>query len=240
MSDLTGDVSFGEALEGVAALERIAGIGRRMAEAEGLDETLQRIVDLAAAYLEHCDGATLMLIELGGAVITPASTHVAARRADLAQVETGQGPCLSSMELQETTVIDDFDTEERWPDWRAAVRDLGWRSMVGLRLYIADDTMGALNLYSRRTEGFPPSSRVLAQVFASLAATAMKAAISEAGLERALEGRDHIGQAKGILMERERLSGAQAFERLRDLSNQHDLKVRELARRIAETGDVPA
>lgn len=230
---------FAEDLDATVGLERVATISRQLAEAEGLDETLQAIVDLSVRYLAQCDGATLMLVEKGGRVITPASTDLDARRADLAQYETGQGPCLSAMQQRVTIVIVDMHDEDRWPQWRAAVRELGWRSMLGLRLYIADDTMGALNIYSRSPDGFPAASQLLGQVFASIAAVAMKAAISDAGLQRALAARDDIGQAKGILMERERLTGQEAFDRLRQLSNEHDVKVRDLARDIAETGQLP-
>ena len=238
MSESTAEASA-EQLEGQAALERVASIARQLAEAEDLDATLQRTVDLSTEYLEHCDGATLMLIDRGDRVITPAFTSLDARRADAAQYDTGQGPCLTAMQQHETIVIEDLDTEQRWPQWRDEVSQLGWRSMVGLRLFLAQDTMGALNLYSRSTDGFPQASQLLAQVFASLAAVAMKAAITDAGRQRALQARDDIGQAKGILMEREKLSGQQAFERLRHLSNTNDTKVRDLARDIAETGEVP-
>ena len=238
MSESAADASA-EQLQGQTALERVAFIARRLAEAEDLDATLQRVVDLSTEYLEHCDGATLMLIERGDRIITPAFTSLDARRADTAQYDTGQGPCLTAMQQHETIVIEDLATEQRWPQWREEVSQLGWRSMVGLRLFLAEDTMGALNLYSRRTGGFPQATQSLAQVFAALAAVAMKAAITDAGRQRALQARDDIGQAKGILMEREKLSGQQAFERLQHLSNTHDIKVRDLARDIATTGAIP-
>lgn len=227
-----------EGLTGAAGLERVAGIARQLAAAESLDETLQGVVDLAVDYVEHCDGATLMLIR-GGEVITPAFSGPDARQVDLAQYRVGEGPCLSAMQEHETVSIDELETEARWPRWRTAISDLGWRSMVGLRLFIANSTMGALDLYSRRAAGFDERSRALARVFASHAAVAMKAAITESGLQQAVASRDIIGQAKGVLMERERLSAVQAFERLRELSNHHNVKLRELARHIAETGELP-
>lgn len=220
------------------ALEKLVNIARQLAESDSLDETLQRIVDLSRDYLDNCDGSTLMLVR-GGQVVTPASTDLDAYKADKAQHETGEGPCLSAMREHETIVIDDIPSDERWPRWRAKVSSLGWCSMVGLRLFVAEDTMGALDVYSRQTDGFDRHSQALARFFAAHAAVAMKAAISDAGLQRALESRDIIGQAKGILMERERLSGQQAFERLRQLSNAQNVKVRELAQHITESGEVP-
>lgn len=59
------------------------------------------------------------------------------------------------------------------------------------------------------------------------------------GLEEALQTRDVIGQAKGILMERLHLTPDQAFEELRSLSQQYNRKVKEIAAELAETGEWP-
>jgi AmiR/NasT family two-component response regulator len=59
------------------------------------------------------------------------------------------------------------------------------------------------------------------------------------GLEEALLSRDVIGQAKGILMERLRLTSGEAFEQLRVASQHHNRKLRDLAAHVAETGQWP-
>lgn len=238
MHDQRADNQFAEALTGPAGPSRVAAIARQLAEVEGLGATLDLIVDLSMDYLEHCDGATIMFVERGGGFATPAWTDDAARRADVAQHELGEGPCLSALREHDLVVVGDLRAEDRWPRWRAEVLELGWRSMIGLRLFVADDTMGALNLYSHRRDGFPAASQELGETFASVASVAMKSAISTEGLARALHARDEIGQAKGIVMERERVSGDEAFARLRELSNRRDLRVRDLAREVIETGDL--
>ena len=58
-----------------------------------------------------------------------------------------------------------------------------------------------------------------------------------AGLEVALLTRDVIGQAKGILMERYRITADEAFERLRTASQHKNRKLRDLAEELASTGD---
>ncbi|MBV9411159.1 MAG: ANTAR domain-containing protein [Acidimicrobiia bacterium] len=60
------------------------------------------------------------------------------------------------------------------------------------------------------------------------------------GLEEALRSRDVIGQAKGILMERLHMTADQAFEELRSMSQKQNLKVRDIASHLAETGEWPA
>lgn len=230
--ELDADASEHTGLEGVAE------IARHLAEADDLDETLQRVVDLALGYIEHCGGATMMLVQ-AGRVTTPASTSTDARDADLAQYRSGEGPCLTAMREHRLVVIEDIRADDRWPLWCAEVTELGWSSMIGLRLFVADETMGALNLYSRTADAFDEHAQAMADIFASLAAVAMKSAISEAGLQRALQSRDVIGQAKGVLMERQRLSGEQAFAQMRELSNHHNVKLREIAHQIAASGEIP-
>ncbi len=219
-------------------LKRVAEIARRLAETDDLDETLQRVVDLAMGHIDHCDGATMMVLQ-GGRITTPASTSTDARGADLAQYRAGEGPCLTAMREHRLVVIEDIQTDGRWPQWRTELTELGWSSMIGLRLFVAEQTMGALTRYSRTADAFDERAQTMADIFASHAAVAMKAAISEAGLHRALASRDVIGQAKGVLMERRRLSGEQAFAHLRQMSNHHNVKLREIARQIAESGEVP-
>ena len=60
-----------------------------------------------------------------------------------------------------------------------------------------------------------------------------------AGLQQAVASRDVIGQAKGILMERERLTADQAFDVLRRASQHVNLKLRDVAERVTETGERP-
>ncbi len=224
---------------GVTDLEVVAQIARRLAESPGLDELLHRIVVLAHEYLEGCDGVSLMLIGRGGRISTPAYSSRVAHDSDQAQFETNQGPCVESIREHDTVHIDDLEHDERWPAYRDRVAGFGMRSMLGVRLFVLGDTMGALNFYSSRPHAFDERSLLLAQVFASHAAVALKAAISEAGTQAALETRDVIGQAKGVLMAQSGLTADDAFARLRELSQQRNQAVRDLAEEIATTGTVP-
>jgi GAF domain-containing protein len=222
-----------------ALLERIGAIGRELSDANGLQETLQRIVELGEEMLEHCDGASLMLIGRGGKIATPASSSPVAYESDMAQYATGQGPCLDAIRHQATIVMDDLAAEERWPDYRARVLELGVRSMISFQLFVTADSIGALDLYSRRPHAFDRRAQLIGQVFAAQASVAMKAALIEAGLETAIQSRDVIGQAKGIVMARRHLTANMAFEVLKQLSQDRNQRLADLAEQIAQTGEVP-
>ena len=57
-------------------------------------------------------------------------------------------------------------------------------------------------------------------------------------LQQALLSRDVIGQAKGILMERLKVTPEDAFDLLRRSSQQLNTKLREVARGLTESGEL--
>jgi AmiR/NasT family two-component response regulator len=58
-------------------------------------------------------------------------------------------------------------------------------------------------------------------------------------LHAALATREVIGQAQGILMERERISSSEAFDVLRRASQHLNVKLRDVAQDLVDTGEVP-
>lgn len=220
-------------------LEQLADIAHQLSEADDLDELLQLIVDLGEDYLEGCDGASLMLIGKKRTISSPAYSSRVAYESDLAQFEADEGPCLDALRDHRIYMIDDLETETRWPDYRARALKLGVRSMLSYRLYAKGATFGALDFYSRRPHAYGAFSKVIGQVFASHAGVALKAAITEAGLEQAIANRDKIGQAKGILIERLGLSASEAFKLLATISQHQNTPLRDLAGQIVTTGEIP-
>ena len=220
-------------------LERIGAVGRELAEADSLQQTLQRIVELGEGMLEQCDGVSLMLIGRSGHIDTPAFTSRVAYESDMAQYATGQGPCLDAMAEHATIVLDDLESDDRWPAYRARALELGVRSMISFRLFVTDDSMGALDMYARQPHAFDRRSQLLGQVFAAQASVALKAARIEAGLQTAMRSRDVIGQAKGIVMARRKVTAEMAFELLKQLSQDRNQKLHLLAEEIARTGGLP-
>lgn len=222
-----------------ALLEHLASTAVQLSDANTLQTTFQRIVDLGEALLENCDGASLMLIGKGNSIDTPAASSQVAYDSDMAQYATGQGPCLGAIEHERTIVIDDLETDERWPDYRARALELGVRSMLSFQLFVTNDSLGALDMYSHKPHAFDRSARLIGQVFAAQASAAMKAALVEAGHETAIHSRDVIGQAKGIVMVHNRVTADLAFSFLKQLSQRRNQKLVVLAEEIARTGEIP-
>lgn len=113
--------------------------------------------------------------------------------------------------------------------------------MLSFQLFARDNTLGALNLYSGKPESFTAQSQTLGGLslgglFAMHAATALGEAQHVAQLQEALTGRDMIGQAKGILMERFRLDDEKAFAMLVRGSQETNMKLIDVARWLTNNG----
>ena len=147
----------------------------------------------------------------GKEFVTTAASAELVQRIDRMQYETGEGPCLDAARQHQTVRSDDLRAEARWPRFARQATGLGVLSVLSFQLFARDDSFGALNLYAAEAAAFGQDSESTGILLASHAALAMTAARKEGGLLSAMDSREMIGQAKGILMERYKITGVQAF-----------------------------
>ena len=140
---------------------------------------------------------------------------------------------------------DDLNEDDRWPNFGRQAAEGGLRSVLALPL-TTNGTDGAVNLYARYPAAFGVIDRARAMILASLAGIALSTAhlLEDEGrrienLHSALGSREIIGQAQGILMERERIAADQAFDVLRRASQHLNVKLREVAQNLVDTGERP-
>jgi transcriptional regulator with GAF, ATPase, and Fis domain len=157
---------------------------------------------------------------------------------DSAQEELGQGPGLDAAYLHRTVRVDDFETEHRWPRFAERARARGAGSMLCLQLYVQGDDLGALNMYSREPRAFDDESEEVGLLFATHAAIAFAGMKREQQFHVGISSRDVIGQAKGILMERFKLTPDQAFTVLTKASSETHLKLRDVAEALTGSGEL--
>ena len=101
--------------------------------------------------------------------------------------------------------------------------------MLGYKLFTSGRTLGTLDLYSSQPNAFDAESEVIGEVFAAHAAIALLGSTQQAEWQTALNSRDTIGMAKGILMQRERITDVQAFNLLVSTSQNANIKLHHLA-----------
>jgi transcriptional regulator with GAF, ATPase, and Fis domain len=158
---------------------------------------------------------------------------------DALQEETQQGPCLDAAYKQLTVRVTDMASETRWPEFARRASQAGAASMLSLQLYVEGDNLGALNLYSRTPNAFDDESEQVGLLFASHAAVAYAGVRKEAQLAQAVDSRDLIGQAKGILMERYKITPERAFLVLTRASQKSNRKLHDIATELVRHGTVP-
>jgi transcriptional regulator with GAF, ATPase, and Fis domain len=220
---------------------RLGDTARSLLAQQSVQGTLDKIVSEAIEVVDGCEAAGILTIE-NGRVCSLAVTDDTVRASDRMQEEAGEGPCFdATRRLHEAYRIADLATTvERWPSYAPAARSLGLGSVMGFLLYTGEeDNLGALNLYSRHPQAFTQRSEQVGWLFASHAAVALSAARTHAQLSHAMDSRAEIGEAIGIVMERYRLDEDQAFTVLRKSSQDRNVKLREVARLVARTGEIP-
>jgi GAF domain-containing protein len=218
-------------------------MGRVARELQGVhgdvEATLQAITATAARTIPHADECGITYV-IGRRKVEPrAWTSDLPRDVDSLQDRVGQGPCLDAIWDEELVRVDDVGTDGRWPVFAREAAALGVGSMMCFRLFVEGDSMGALNLYAAASNAFDDESEDVGQVFAGHAAVALAGAEHEENLRRGMDNRDVIGQAKGILMERHKLTAAQAFDVLARVSQEMNRKLFDVARELTDTGEVP-
>lgn len=225
-------------IEGTAAA--FAAISRELLEHPEEPVTFERVAARAVALIPAADHASVTMRRARGRFETIAATSEQARTCDQIQYEIGDGPCLDAIVDEECYVIQDVESDPRWPEWGRRVANLGVRSMVGIQLAADSEPLGALNVYSEKPHAFDPENVDTALIFAAHAAGAVNAAHLVSGLQTAMHSRHLIGVAQGRLMERYGLSLEVSFEVLRRYSSHSNVKLREVAQMVVETGQLPA
>ena len=200
-----------------------------------VDDVLVDVTAAAKELIAGVDVAGVLLVGKGGTHQTLAPTSDVMFKLDELQMTTGEGPCLQAA-LDEIVIrTDDFRDEPRFPKYAPKVFELGLLSALSLKLYTADRTAGALNLFGYEPRPWNSEAETIGMVLAAHAASAILASRESEQLQSALSTRDRIGQAKGIIMERFKIDDVRAFEMLRKLSQDTNTKLVDVAHRVIDT-----
>lgn len=220
-----------ELSEEVVLLTGLTGIQQVVQGGDPLTGTLQRIIDLAQRTLPDCE----IGVSLAGRsdMKRSLSTGPRARDLDERQRQAGDGPCIEA--LRSRAVV--RGRPEEWPAL-AGVADVS--EILSVPVATADGIDGALNVYALRGQ-LDDRSLHLLLLLAEQCSVALENARLLAssialagGLERAMETRAVIEQAKGILMVRQGCGPEEAFDLLRRASQRENVKLHQIATRLAE------
>ena len=223
-----------------AALDEL---GRLLLAQHTQPSVLQRIVDLAAQAMPAGSEVSLTLVR-GDRPTTAAFAGQLADGLDETQYERGYGPCLQAAIGGQLVEIADASTEDRWPEYVPVLLARGALSALAAPVPAAHLSAG-LNVYARTARAFTDEDRSALVSFAAYAGAALTNldALQDArdlaeNLQKAMEFRSVIEQAKGILIERHRLTPEQAFRLLTESSMHTNRKVRDIAEDLVLTSEL--
>ena len=203
-----------------------------------LEETIERVLDYALKAVD-CAYAGVIFVHGKTNLETVAATNPIVAKLDKVQLEFGEGPDIDILsDPRASVLVDDTESDQRWPQWAEAIAQTGVRSMLGTRLHTGSSTLGSLNLFDTRPNHFTEEDREVAHIFARHAAVALSSARDTANLWKAIDARRLIGQAQGILMERFKVDADQAFAVLRRYSQDHNVKLHVVAQRLIDTREL--
>jgi GAF domain-containing protein len=223
-----------------AALDEL---GRLLLSEQTTQSVLQRVVDLVQQAMPVGTEVSITLVR-GEQATTAAFTGELADELDGTQYARGHGPCLEAALGGLVVEIPDGRTEDRWPDYLPTFLNRGALSAIAAPVPAAQLTAG-LNVYARAAGAFTADDRAALVAFAAYAGAALTNmdALQDArdlaeGLQKAMEFRAVIEQAKGILIERHKVTADPAFRMLVDASMHTNRKVRDVAEHLVLTGEL--
>jgi GAF domain-containing protein len=208
--------------------------------------------DLEAALTELTESLTAVM-GLSGAGVTMAEhgllrfvTAVSEASGDLErnQEQEQAGPCRDAFDTGEVVRVTDVRQEsERWPEFAATASRLGVAGVAGIPMRLADEIIGALNLYSTEPRQWSDEdiavAGVLADVATSYVVNASKLRQQEQlgeQLQQALESRVVIEQAKGITAEQNTITVDHAYQLMRRHARNNNASLRVVAEAIVAVG----
>ncbi|MFI9005727.1 GAF and ANTAR domain-containing protein [Actinosynnema sp. NPDC053489] len=232
----SGSALAGEDLAELAS--RLGDLARYLQQQDNVVDTLGGIVKTAVDTVPGARHAGVSVVREGRSMRTVAGSDELVGRVDQVQIDLAQGPCLDALYDRRTVSLPDMAREHRWPGFAVRAAELGVGSMLSFQLYVTEDDLGALNLYSTEAHAFTEQSEQIGSLFAAHAAVAMADALKIEDLSRAMGTRDLIGQAKGILIERLRITGDQAFAVLVRASQDTNTKLTSVAEYLVRSGEL--
>ncbi|MER7894922.1 GAF and ANTAR domain-containing protein [Streptomyces sp. NPDC096046] len=219
-------------------------LDQAMVRSSGLDTLLRDLTDRA---VQEVPGAVACSITVrrAGRLLTLAGSGGLPSGLDLRQYENGSGPCVDAAETGAEQYAPDLAAESRWPAYTEYALSTGVRCVLALPVAVVGGSGAAINFYGVGAQDLG-TGREAGRAFAARAADAIDMALriesrrqSAADVRTALLSRSVIDQAVGILMARERIDARIALERLRRVSQNRNVKLRDLCGQLVAKVSAP-
>jgi len=192
----------------------------------------------AVDVVPGCDHACVTSLKAGGVLTCEGSSDDVAVLIDKLERETGEGPCLDAIVEEGYQHDPDITAHATWPALTKRVLEhTPVRGMIGYRLLVGGNKVGALNIFSDHPHALTTESADIGAVVASFASVALAGAAQHdraETLQRGLESNREIGKAIGLIMAAHKIGDAEALNVLKKVSSELNVKLADIARRVVE------
>ena len=221
-------------------------LGRFRFGAMRVEDALHEIVHTTHAVF-NVDGAGLMLTDSEQQLRSVAASDDRLAHLEELQIEHSEGPCIAAYEDKQLVGVDDLTADTRWPKFSDAAVSRRVRAVLASPLPYNQDAVGVVAVVSEQTRPWTPEGELALLAFTDLAALLVASTMqgqqhSElAGqLQGALDSRQIIEQAKGVLVGRHGITPRAAFEQLRAQARAERRKVAALCAEVVQSATRPS
>lgn len=204
------------------------------------------VLDLLHTLVEQCVdlldaiAAGLMLAGPDGVLQVLASTSEESHLIEVLQQDTGEGPCVECYVTGVPVTIRDIaGTGDRWPRFKKEAAIQGYQSVHAFPMRVRGRTIGAMNLFRTDTGELNDEDIAIGQALADVATisilqerTIRESATVNDQLQRALNSRILIEQAKGMIAHILDVTTDEAFHRIRTHARSHQISLADTAEAI--------
>ena len=201
-------------------------------------DLLQSLVDSCGELLEST--ASGILLDAGDRRLEViASSEEGAEIVELLQISTDSGPCIECFRTGATVSMPDIATDDEWPEFREVALAQGYRSLHAVPLRLRETTIGSMNLFRSAPGALDDDSAAMARALADMATIGIlqeralrEADVARDQLQRALDSRVVIEQAKGVIAQTRGIDMSAAFDLLRGYARQNQLGLSVVAEQV--------
>jgi GAF domain-containing protein len=206
-----------------------------------LVELMHTLIDACIDLLDT-DAGGLLLADANGDLQLMASSVEDVDVVEVVQLAAEAGPCWDCFTAGRSVTLGDIENDgDRWPEFQRSALGKGYRSMHATPMRAHGHTIGTMNLFHSTVGALSERDIALAQALTDVATIAI---LQERGtrqlrdlstqLQRALDSRIVIEQAKGLIAQSLNLTMDEAFTVLRNHTRSTNQSLQAAARAVTE------
>jgi GAF domain-containing protein len=221
--------------------EALEDLGRLRFGEMNVDDAIREIVHTTHSIFS-VDGAGLMLCDSDQQLRNVAASDQRFEHLEELQIRHGEGPCIEAYDSKKLVGVEDLTSSDRWPDFSQAAVARSVRAILASPLPYTQVAVGVVAVMSEQTRPWSPEGELALLAFTDLAALLIasmmlgeRQSVMSRQLQDALNSRQIVEQAKGVLIGTQQISAREAYERLRSQARSQRRKLTAVCAELVAT-----